>query len=235
MWSIAPPVTCSEAVPVLPASVPVTVWPPTTDAVQVAPVQEPFGTMVNVVAPVTSPTELPYESRPSAVKDPFPPAAIVADGGETTRWSSAAGATVSVAVPLVAPAVAVTVSVPAVVVEQLFAVHDPPGAIVKCVFPVMSPSELPEASKASAAYACVSPAAIVAVAGVTAIRSIRPLRTRRDAVPVALPSEAVTVWSPALPDVQTAPVHEPSGLIAKVAWPVTSPSELSYASRASAV
>ena len=66
MWSRPPAVTCSEAVPVLPLFVPVTVCAP-ADAVQVAPVQEPFGAIEKVVVAVTSPSELSYWSRPSAV------------------------------------------------------------------------------------------------------------------------------------------------------------------------
>ena len=57
-WSSAAAVTCSDAVPVLPASVPVTVWAPEVVAVQVAPVQEPSEPIVNVVPAVTSPSEL---------------------------------------------------------------------------------------------------------------------------------------------------------------------------------
>ena len=52
--------TCSDAVPVLPPSLPVTVCAPATVAVQVAPVQEPLGPIVNVVLAVTSPSELSY-------------------------------------------------------------------------------------------------------------------------------------------------------------------------------
>ena len=44
--------------------------------------------------------------------------------------------------------------------------------------------------------------------------------------PVAAPSVAVTVWSPATRAVQEAPVHEPSGVIEKVVSPVTSPREV---------
>ena len=62
-----PAVTCREAVPVLPLFVPVTVCAPAELAVQVAPVQEPFGAIEKVVVAVTSPSELSYWSRPSAV------------------------------------------------------------------------------------------------------------------------------------------------------------------------
>ena len=47
--------------------VPVTVWAPAAVAVQVAPVQEPLGAIVNVVPGVRSPSELSYWSRPCAV------------------------------------------------------------------------------------------------------------------------------------------------------------------------
>jgi hypothetical protein len=46
----------------LPELVPVTVWAPAVDAVQVAPVQEPSGAIPNVVAGVTSLIMLPYWS-----------------------------------------------------------------------------------------------------------------------------------------------------------------------------
>ena len=53
--------------PLLPLFVPVTVCAPAELAVQVAPVQEPFGAIEKVVVAVTSPSELSYWSRPSAV------------------------------------------------------------------------------------------------------------------------------------------------------------------------
>ena len=59
--------TLSEAVPVLPAFVPVTVCAPTSEAVQVAAEQDPFGAIENVVLAVTSPSGLLYWSRASAV------------------------------------------------------------------------------------------------------------------------------------------------------------------------
>ena len=60
-------VTLSAAVPVLPASVPVTVCGPAVVAVQVAAVQEPSGAIVKVVAEVTSPSELLELSKAVAV------------------------------------------------------------------------------------------------------------------------------------------------------------------------
>ena len=53
--------------PVLPLFVPVTVCAPASEAVQVAPVQDPFGAIEKVVDAVTSPSELSNASRPSAV------------------------------------------------------------------------------------------------------------------------------------------------------------------------
>ena len=44
-----PAVTLSEAVPVLPPLVPVTVWAPAAEAVHVAPVHDPFGAIEKVV------------------------------------------------------------------------------------------------------------------------------------------------------------------------------------------
>ena len=64
---MAPAFTCRLAVPVLPLSVPVTVCGPATVAVQTAPVHEPSGAMLNVVAPVTSPKLFPVLSKPVAV------------------------------------------------------------------------------------------------------------------------------------------------------------------------
>ena len=65
--------------------VPVTVCAPAAVAVQVAPVQEPFGAIVNVVAAVTLPSELSNWSRPCAVYVWEPPEAIVADAGDSAR------------------------------------------------------------------------------------------------------------------------------------------------------
>ena len=45
----------SEAVALLPLKVPLTVWAPVTVAVQLAPVHEPSGEMLNAVLEVTSP------------------------------------------------------------------------------------------------------------------------------------------------------------------------------------
>ena len=67
MWLLLPASTCTVAVPVLPDLVPVTVWAPALEAVQVALVHDPLGLIVNVVVAVTSPIELLYWSRPSAV------------------------------------------------------------------------------------------------------------------------------------------------------------------------
>ena len=85
MWSrTAPAVTCREAVPVLPLFVPVTVCGPATDAVQVAPVQDPSGAIEKLVLAVTSPSELFEASKPSAVYACEPPAPIDALEGLIT-------------------------------------------------------------------------------------------------------------------------------------------------------
>jgi len=68
----------------LPPSLPVTVCAPATVAVQLAPVHVPFGVIENVVNAVTSPNELPVESKPSALYDCEPPAPIVALDGLIT-------------------------------------------------------------------------------------------------------------------------------------------------------
>jgi len=85
MWSRLPAVTFSEAVPLLPLLVPVTVCAPAVEAVQVAPVQDPFGAIEKIVLAVMSPSVLSYWSRPSAVYVCEPPAVIVAEAGESTR------------------------------------------------------------------------------------------------------------------------------------------------------
>ena len=59
MWSTAPAATLSVAVPVAPASVAVTVWPPATEAVHELSRHEPSGAIEKVAAAVTSPSELP--------------------------------------------------------------------------------------------------------------------------------------------------------------------------------
>src|SRR5918912_186497 len=78
MWSSGPGFTCSDAVPVLPALVPVTVCAPAPVAVHVLPVHDPSGPIENVVEAVTSPSEFPAASKPWAVKLWEPPAVIVA-------------------------------------------------------------------------------------------------------------------------------------------------------------
>src|SRR5919199_668643 len=164
MWSSAPAPTCSEAVAVFVPFVPVTVCAPPTAAVQVAPVQEPFGAIENVVVDVTSPSELSYWSRPSAVYACEPRDAIVAEAGARTRWSSAAAVTVSDAVAVAPESLPMTVWGPALVAVQTFAVHEPSGEIAKFVDAVTS-NELPFVSKPVAVYVCGAPAATDAVAG----------------------------------------------------------------------
>ena len=145
-WSSAAAVTVSDAVPVLPELVPVTVCAPATVAVQALPLHDPSGAMVKVVEAVTSPSEFSYRSRPAAVYDCDPPAAIVAVAGARTRWSSAAAVTASEAVAVLPPSLPVTVCAPATVAVQVFPVHEPFGAMLNVVEPVTSPSELPVAS-----------------------------------------------------------------------------------------
>src|SRR5919204_1735195 len=167
MWSRVPLETCSEAVPVLPSSVPVTVCAPAVEAVQLAPLQEPSGAIVKVVLAVTSPSELLYWSRPCAVYACEPPGLIVAEAGDKAKWSSGPADTFNVALLLLPPSVPVTVCAPAVVAVHTLAVHDPSGAIVNVVDPVTSPSELFDASNACAVYVCDPPATTDADAGLT--------------------------------------------------------------------
>src|SRR6266511_4597096 len=86
-WSRGPAVTVSAAVLVSPSRFPVTVCAPATVAVQTLPVHEPLGEMEKLVDAVTSPTELPAGSNPSAVYACDPPAVIVAPAGLITMWS----------------------------------------------------------------------------------------------------------------------------------------------------
>src|ERR671935_289450 len=167
MWSSwLPAVTVSVAVPVLPALVPVTVCVPAAEAVQVAPVHEPSGAIEKVVLAVTSPGELSYWSRPSAVYPCDPPEAIVAEAGESAKWSSAPAVTLNEAVAVLPPSLPVTVCAPATVAVQALRVHEPFGPIENVVNDVTSPSELFDASKPSAVYVCEPPAVSTAVTGV---------------------------------------------------------------------
>src|SRR6476659_3392411 len=164
MWSRTA-VTWREAVPVAPSRLPVTVWMPAAEAVQVAARQEPSGEIENAALDVTSPRELLYWSRPCAVYACEPPEAIVAEAGASTRWSGAPGLTLNDAVPVLPPALPVTVWAPEGVAVQVASVQDPFGPIENVVLPVTSPSELFEASKPSAVYACEPPAPIDALEG----------------------------------------------------------------------
>ena len=146
-WSSGPAFTVNVALLVLPPLLPVTVCAPAFVAVQVAPVQEPSGAIVNVVEPVTSPSELFEASNACAVYACDPPAEIDADAGLITMWSTDAASIVSVAVPVAPTEVPVTVWVPPAVAVQAAPLHEPSGAIVKVVFAVTLPSELFEASK----------------------------------------------------------------------------------------
>ena len=119
--------------PVLVLLVPVTVCSPATEALQLAPLQLPSGETVKAVVAVTSPSELLKASRPSAVYAWLPPATMLAVAGASTRWSSAAGETVRLAVPvieLVTVSVAVMLCAPAVLRVTL-KVCTPASAAVK--------------------------------------------------------------------------------------------------------
>ena len=157
--------TCNEAVPVLPAFVPVTVCAPEDVAVQLAPAQDPLASIENVVVEVVSPSELSYWSRPSAVYACEPPAVMTAEAGDSAKWSSAPAVTPNDAVPVLPPSLPVTVWVPASVAVQLAPVQDPFGPIENVVPAVTSPSELLEASKPSAVYVCEPPAVIDVLEG----------------------------------------------------------------------
>src|SRR3954451_2467750 len=161
MWSSVPVVTCSDAVPVLPLFVPVTVCAPAIDAWQMAALLPvPLGLIVNVGVDLTSPSEFPKRSHPSAVYDWPVVVLTVAAAGDTSRWSRAAAGTVSVAAAVRPMNEAVTVCAPAVLAVQTFRVHDPSGAIAYEVEVVMSPNELPAASKPPEVKVCDVPATI---------------------------------------------------------------------------
>src|SRR5919204_6049748 len=134
--------TFSEAEPVAPSTVALTTCDPVADAVQTFSVQEPSGTIEKAASLVTSPSELSYASRPSAVNGCDPPGAIVAGAGDSARWSSAPGVTVMPNVPVFPPYVAVTVCAPAAVAVQTLPVQDPSGEIENVVPDVTSPREL---------------------------------------------------------------------------------------------
>src|SRR4051794_6384823 len=146
MWSSGPGLTWSEAVPVLPDFVPVTAWEPATEAVQTAPLQEPFGPIVKVVLAVTSPSELSYWSRPCAVYACVAPAVIDVAAGASARWSSGPGLTISEAVLVWPRSVPVPVCAPALVVVHVLPLHEPWGAMVKVVLEVTLPSRFPAGS-----------------------------------------------------------------------------------------
>src|SRR5437764_6274577 len=150
MYESAPPPTSSDAVPVLPERVAVTVCAPVWTAVHVAPVHEPLGVIEKVLVPVTSPRELSYRSRASAVYDCCPPDAIVEVAGERARWSSAPAVTPSEPVDVAVPSCPETVCPPACVAVQTFPLQVPSGPIENAVADVTSPRELPDESKPSA-------------------------------------------------------------------------------------
>jgi len=160
--------TASEAVLVLPPSLPVTVCEPPVFAVQTAPVQDPFGAIEKAVAAVTSPSELFDASNPCAVYACEPPALIVALDGLITMWSRPPAPTCNDAVPLLPLFVPVTVCAPDNDAVQLAPVQEPFGAIENVVVAVTSPSELSYWSRPSAVYACEPPEGIVADAGAKA-------------------------------------------------------------------
>jgi len=177
----------------LAAFVPVTVCPPADVAVQVAALQEPFGPIEKVVLEVTSPSELSYWSRPSAVYACEPPDAIVAEAGASTRWSSAPAVTLNDAVPVLPPSFPVTVCAPEAVAVQVAPLQEPFGPIEKLVLDVTSPSGLPDPSNPCATYVCEPPATIEALEGLTTMWSSAPPVTCREALPVAPLRVPVTV------------------------------------------
>src|SRR5690348_9223694 len=113
--------------------------------------------------------------------------------------TGAAASTDSAAVPVAPDFVAVTVCGPAVVAVQVFAVHEPSGAMVNVAVPVTSPRLLPAASRPCAVNVRLAPASIVAVPGETVRWSSPPGCTViGDWVAERVPSPALTDWLPAV-------------------------------------
>src|SRR5919198_875813 len=161
---------------------------------------------------------------------------MLADAGTSPRWSYGPGFTAGAAVLVFPPLFPVTGCAPETVAVHVLPVHEPFGVTLNVVLEVTSPSELLAASKPSAVKLCEPPAGNVAVDGLITMWSSWLLAvTCSEAVPVLPPLVPVTVCAPATVAVQVAPVQEPSGGIEKVVVAVTSPSELSYWSRPSAV
>src|SRR5919202_6709258 len=106
---------------------------------------------------------------------------MLADAGESARWSSAPAVTVNEGVAVLPPSFPVTVCAPASVAVQTLPVQEPFGPIENIVEEVTSPSELLAASKPSAVYVCEPPAVIVALAGLMTTWSSAPAVTEREA------------------------------------------------------
>src|SRR6266542_3048663 len=225
-WWSGPGLTASDAVVVLFAAVAVTVCAPAASAVHELSRQEPSGAIEKEAPLVTSPSEFPYTSRASAVKSCDPPEEMVAEAGLSTRWSSAAGVTFSVYVPVFPADVPVTVCAPATVAVQVAPEHDPFGEIEKVVLPVTSPVELSNRSRPSALNVAEPPAAIVDASALRTRWSSAAGVMKSDDLSVAAPFCAVTVCGQAGVAVQTLPVHDPSGSIEKCVLDVTLPSGL---------
>src|SRR5881227_2052183 len=160
---------------------------------------------------------------------------MVADAGESTRWSSGPAVTLSEALALLPPLAPVTVCEPALVAVHAAPLQEPFGAIEKLVVDVRSPSELPYWSRPAAVYACDPPEVMEAVDGESTRWSSAAGPMVKAAVAVFPAAVALTVWSPATLAVQMWPVHDPSGETEKDVSAVTSPSELPAPSKASTV
>src|SRR4051794_10362134 len=150
-------------------------------------------------------------------------------------------APVSVAWPLSAPALAVTVWSPSVATEHDAAEHDPSLAIEKVADEVRSPRSLPNASTARAVYACVAGresahvnAVVVvtggggwtdAAGGETVSAAAGPAWTVKPAVASRPAYVAPIAWPPATVD-RHAPFGHGAPSTVKVVCAVTSPRSL---------
>src|SRR5207248_5006281 len=91
------------------------------------PLRRPFPARRSSVLEVTSPSELSKLSRPCAVYACEPPVLIVAEAGESARWSSGPALMLSEAVPVLPPSLPVTVCAPATVAVHVLPVEEPFG------------------------------------------------------------------------------------------------------------
>src|SRR5439155_6475727 len=126
--SSAAALTLSVAPPLTAPLVAVTMYVPALVGLQVALLAQPASELLALQVGLIT-TALPYWSAPAAAKVWLWPAWIEA-AGVTVIEASAAALTLSVAPPLIAPLVAVTVYVPALVGAQVALLAQPASALL---------------------------------------------------------------------------------------------------------